>query len=190
MRPARVKDKQLIDRLTNVFRLHGYDGASISRISKATGLERASLYHRFPGGKEEMVQTVLERADDWFERHILAPLEEPGNAKQNIKTMAQRLKEFYSFGQKSCLLDSLSFGDDSHGLQEHIQQSFAGWIDALAQVSRQTGLKPKLARQRAEEAVLRIQGALVLARGTGDTKPFLRILESLPDFLTSDQIQR
>ncbi len=190
MRSAKVNDEQLINRLTDVFRLHGYDGASISRISKATGLERASLYHRFPGGKEEMVQTVLERADDWFERHILAPLEEPGNAKQNIKTMAQRLKEFYSAGQKSCLLDSLSFGDDSHGLQEHIQQSFAGWIDGLAQVSRKAGLKPKAARQRAEEAVLRIQGALVLARGTGDTKPFLRILESLPDFLTSDQIQR
>ncbi len=59
MPPSKVNENQLLDRLTGVFRLHGYEGASLSRIAKATGLQRASLYFRFPGGKEEMAEAVL-----------------------------------------------------------------------------------------------------------------------------------
>ena len=37
--------------LAEVFREHGYEGASLSLISKATGLGKGSLYHFFPGVK-------------------------------------------------------------------------------------------------------------------------------------------
>ena len=77
--PAKKIDEAfLIDQLGKVFRIHGYEGASLSLIAEATGLKRASLYHRFPGGKEEMAEAVLTHVDDWFGSHILAPLSEPG----------------------------------------------------------------------------------------------------------------
>jgi AcrR family transcriptional regulator len=40
--------------LAEVFREHGYEDASLSLLSQATGLGKGSLYHFFPGGKEEM----------------------------------------------------------------------------------------------------------------------------------------
>ena len=46
---TKVNEDELLDRLTDVFRTYGYEGASLSKISEATGLQRASLYHRFPG---------------------------------------------------------------------------------------------------------------------------------------------
>ena len=52
--------------LAEVFREHGYEGASLSLISKATGLGKGSLYHFFPGGKEEMAVAVLAEIDGWF----------------------------------------------------------------------------------------------------------------------------
>ncbi|TGQ06111.1 helix-turn-helix domain-containing protein, partial [Mesorhizobium sp. M00.F.Ca.ET.217.01.1.1] len=39
-----------------VFREHGYEGASLALIGAATGLGKGSLYHFFPGGKEEMAR--------------------------------------------------------------------------------------------------------------------------------------
>lgn len=45
--------------LLDLFRQFGYDGVTLSKISQATGLGKASLYHHFPGGKDEMVETVL-----------------------------------------------------------------------------------------------------------------------------------
>ncbi len=46
--------EEVLDRLAAAFRRDGYDGASIARLSAATGLGKASLYHYFPGGKQDM----------------------------------------------------------------------------------------------------------------------------------------
>ena len=46
--------------LAEVFREHGFEGASLSLISERTGLGKGSLYHFFPGGKEEMAAAVLD----------------------------------------------------------------------------------------------------------------------------------
>ena len=45
--------------LGEVFREHGFEGASLAAITARTGLGKGSLYHFFPGGKEEMAAAVL-----------------------------------------------------------------------------------------------------------------------------------
>ena len=186
--PARKIDQDdLLDKLTEIFRLQGYEGASLSRIAEATGLGRASLYHRFPGGKEEMAEAVLDRADAWFASHILAPLTGPGEPADRVRAMAKRLDAFYGSGRHSCLLDALSLGvAGDHGVRDHVQRSFAVWRGALADVARLSGVRRAEAERRAEDALVRIQGALVLARATGgETKPFSRALHGLPELLTA-----
>ena len=74
MPTSKVDPDDLIDRLLEVFRTVGYDGATLSKLSQATGLQRASLYHRFPGGKKAMAAAVLAHAGAWLDTHVLAPL--------------------------------------------------------------------------------------------------------------------
>ncbi len=38
--------------LAEIFREHGYAGASLSEITNRTGLGKGSLYHFFPSGKK------------------------------------------------------------------------------------------------------------------------------------------
>ena len=184
MPPSKVSDRRVFDKLLEVFRLHGYDGASLSRISKATGLKRASLYHRFPGGKEEMARSLLEHADRLFEGEILAPLSQSRDPKARIRAMAKRLDGFYKGGRASCLLDTLSLGDLNAPLRAGIRASIKAWVDAMAGVAREAGLPAAKARRRAEEALVRIQGSLVVARVGGDAAPFARTLKGLPALLT------
>ena len=40
----------LLPLISEVFRSHGYEGATLTLIGKATGLGKGSLYHFFPGG--------------------------------------------------------------------------------------------------------------------------------------------
>ena len=49
----------MIPVVAEVFRAHGYEGATLSVITEATGLGKGSLYHFFPGGKEELAAAVL-----------------------------------------------------------------------------------------------------------------------------------
>ncbi len=180
----RLDDEALLTKLTGVFRKYGYEGTSLTRITKATGLQRSSLYHRFPGGKPEMVAAVLTRADAWFEEHVLGPLQGDGDPAARVRAMAKRLSVFYGRGKDSCLLDTLSVGDAGAPWHEHIHLSFGAWQDAMANVGRDAGVPARLARRHAEEALTRIQGALILARATGDTRPFSRVLTALPALLT------
>ena len=65
---------ELLPLLAEVFRAHGYEGATLSLIGEATGLGKGSLYHFFPGGKQQMATEVLAEIDGWFEANIFAAL--------------------------------------------------------------------------------------------------------------------
>ena len=112
MPTIKVEPDDIIDRLMEVFRTVGYDGATLSKLSKATGLQRASLYHRFPGGKKAMAEAVLAHAGAWLDTHVLTPLMGSGTPQARLQKMAEALDTFYVQGGKSCLLDSLSFGEE------------------------------------------------------------------------------
>lgn len=187
MAVQKLDDDTLLDRLTGVFRLYGFEGASLSRISKATGLGRASLYHRFPGGKEEMAKAVLERAGRWMTYGVLDPLSSRGTPTRRIRLMAERLHEFYSGGRQSCLLDSLSLSSEQGEIRKRVKAGMTAWTRALAAVAREAGVPAKRAQQRAEDAIARIQGTLVLARATDDRRPFERALHELPQVLLGDE---
>ncbi len=180
---SKITDVQLLNRLTEVFRTHGYEGASLSKISEATGLQRASLYHRFPGGKAEMAEAVLNRAGEWLEVHALRLLTESGPPEQRLRQMARKLDEFYEGGKQSCLLDALSFGVEEGGIRDHQRAAMQAWVEAIAIMLRESGLPTRAARERAQDAVIRIQGSLVMARATGDPRPFRRTLRNLPQDL-------
>ena len=183
MPAAKVTDTQLLDRLADVFRRYGYEGASLSRIAEATGLQRASLYHRYPGGKEDMAQAVMGQVDERFGGYVLASLFEQGDPMDRAKQLAKRLSEAYDGGSKSCLLDALSRNDAPDGLRDHVDATFRVWLDGMTRLARDAGATPAQARRRAEDAMVAVQGGLVVARASGDPKPFARALRELPGLL-------
>ena len=63
MPAALMSREEVVERLMRVVRRHGYDGASLAELSKATGLGKSSLYHYFPDGKDDMVRAVLEHLE-------------------------------------------------------------------------------------------------------------------------------
>ena len=62
---------------------------------------------------------------------------------------------------------------------EQVASCFARWRSALADALARAGLPSGEAEDRAEEAVLAIQGALVLARALNDPAVFGRALDRL-----------
>lgn len=169
-----------VQTLVMVFRQYGYEGTTLSKISQATALGKASLYHHFPKGKQEMAEAVLEYASEWFRDMILAPLQAPGTPSDRIRLMSDRLNQFYDGGRSACLLAIFTLGESDELFHQQVHQMLNAWIDGLAQVLIETNIPSEQARQRAEDAVIQVQGALVLTRGLDSTKPFERVLQELP----------
>lgn len=183
-RPQKIDDEALMMKLSDVFRDVGFAGASLAKLSEATGLKRASLYHRFPDGKEQMAREVLDRAGAVVEAGILQPLQSEEAPRDRITTVVTNLEAFYVGGKKACLLNMLA----SPGCQDElfnapIQAIFTALIGGFVSLLQDAGFDDETALTRAERAIALLQGSLVLSRGLGTTRPFQTFLDTLPEEL-------
>jgi AcrR family transcriptional regulator len=95
--------ENVIPLIGEVFRTYGFAGASLARISEGTKLGKGSIYHFFPGGKEEMAEAVLAQVDMWFKQHVFEPLVERADAIEGIKAMFDDVNSFTFSGRRVCL---------------------------------------------------------------------------------------
>ncbi len=182
--PAPLLSKEeVIERLAIAFRELGYEGTSLTRLSEATGLQKASLYYYFPGGKEEMAAVVIQQIETWFGENVFKPLQGQGAPVSRLKKMTAALNRFYNGGKRGCILDVFGFGQAGLLFAEHLAASTKAWQEVIAEVAMEAGVDKATARERAEDALISIEGALVYTRVTGSPKSFKRILASLPDRL-------
>jgi AcrR family transcriptional regulator len=179
MPAALLPRAEVVGRIQNVFRDRGFDGASLAEISKATGLGKSSLYHYFPSGKDEMAVAVLERIDAWMNEYALGALKREGTPKARLRAMLRILDEFYVGGRNACVLGNLVIGGSREKFQDFLASAFAGWIRALRDLAVEAGVRAPEAQQRAEDAVVRIEGALIVAGGLNDPAAFKRALRNV-----------
>lgn len=174
-----VFEKQdVIPLLGEVFRALGYDGASMSAITERTGLSKSSLYHFFPGGKEEMAAAVLAHVDQWFVSEIFEPLERDSPSTA-LPAMWRATDAYFRSGQRICLMGAFALDETRDRFAAEIRTYFARWISALAAALARGGLSEEAATLHAEAAVGGIQGALTLARALGNDAAFTRLLRHL-----------
>ncbi|PKP72707.1 MAG: TetR/AcrR family transcriptional regulator [Alphaproteobacteria bacterium HGW-Alphaproteobacteria-6] len=183
-RPQTIEDDALIARLSGVFRDAGYKGASLGLLAEGCGLQKASLYHRFPGGKQQMAEEVIAAALDWYEVNIFAPLRGEGTPRERLAAVGQALTAFYADGRKACLLNMLAAPPEADGpFAAAIRGAFTAIIDAFCDLAREAGHDEAQARARATRVVMLLHGSLVLSRGLGSSEPFHAFLASLPGAL-------
>ena len=178
MPPALATKSEVLDRLMESFRRHGYDGASLATLSERTGLGKSSLYHHFPGGKAQMALEVLAHLNAALLPTFRAVDDEPDPARK-LDLLLGAIDAFYEGGRKACLLERLGASVDRERFGAPLRATFAAWMAALAGICRAAGLGDDTARRRAEGAVVRVEGALIVAAGMDDPGVFGRALDEL-----------
>ncbi len=168
----------VIPLITEVFRELGYEGASMSKITARTGLSKGSLYHFFPGGKDEMASEILAHIDQWFTRRLFEPLEK-NEARSAIDHMWQEVDSYFRSGQRICLVGAFALDETRDRFADAIRQYFIRWIEAFSEALVRTGLSREFADQISEETIAGIQGGLVLSRALNDEAFFGRALANL-----------
>jgi TetR/AcrR family transcriptional regulator, lmrAB and yxaGH operons repressor len=182
-RPPSIEDDKLTDLIVSVFRERGFVGTAINDLSAASGLQRASLYHRFPAGKEQMAEVALTTVGHRF-GWILEPMREDTDVARGIAETGRRLGEFYGAGALSCVLDTMTLAGAPAEVRDHARSLAATWIESMTDAARRAGHRPDAALRAAKDAFVRIEGALVLSRVTGDTGAFAEAVALLPTLLT------
>ena len=175
--------EKIIPAIARVFRRFGYEAASLSLLSRETGLVRSSLYHFFPGGKEQMAAAVLDLA----ERHVrevfmqaLVTADAPG---RQVDKFIAKLTEYYEGGAIGCLLSSLTLHDCPPAIAARVADLTEQWIAAIAAYLAARGDAAAKAQTKAERAIRLIEGGLVLALATREPRRFEASLQDLRELL-------
>ena len=175
---------EMSQHLVAAFREHGYEGASLSVLSQATGLGRSSLYHHFPNGKADMAQAALDSVLASFNELVIQPLQQTKQTPlQRLQACAQSLGEFYADGTRSCLLNIFSIGSASSLFQAQLAANTQAMMQMFSTIAHESGVSAPEAQNRGEQTVIGIQGALVISRTLGSKEPFLRFLAQFPELL-------
>ena len=110
-----------LDAVADLIHLHGYNGVSMNALAKAVGVRKASLYHHFPEGKEQLVLEMLERMIHHHSVGYQAAIDKGAS-------VAERLEAIFRFSQKeaaglsSIVVDSVRFLSEEH--QTHVSALF------------------------------------------------------------------
>lgn len=75
-RPRAFDEDAVLDRAAEVFWRYGYEGASLSALTDAMGINRPSLYATF-GSKENLFRRVFARYHQTQAAKVLAAMEQP-----------------------------------------------------------------------------------------------------------------
>jgi len=169
----------LLTELRAVFLSRGYEGATLSELARATGLGKASLYHHFPGGKEEMAAVLLRDAVARLDQTAFARLKEQRPAAERLHRFVDGFERYVDNGERNCLVTILAQGTigERHGAQ--IADQFRGWRQLLAGVFEETGDKPKRAMRQANALVAGLYGYLLTARLHQEPQHFSRGIKAL-----------
>lgn len=178
-RPPKFSKAAMAERLEQVFKENGYEGASLKLLAATTGLSKASLYHHFPAGKSEMAAHVLAYSGARLQRLVLGPLQAAN--RDGLIASLKGAADYYGGNVPICLMNSLLLGDGRALFGTRIRTAVDAWQAGLAACLVGEGANKAEAKAWATDAIGRIQGALVLCRVQGDRAPLDDCLEGLMD---------
>ncbi|MGA7070110.1 TetR/AcrR family transcriptional regulator [Bradyrhizobium sp.] len=162
----------MIERTAVLLAKKGLQGASFSEILEASGAPRGSLYHHFPGGKDELVLAALELAA----KQALGVLDRlSGRSASEVAEAFLSLwrsvlaRSDFSAG---CAVVAVTVAAESPNLRARAAEILRGWREKLATLFVEGGIPKKKARALAASLVAACEGAVILARAEHSFEPF------------------
>jgi len=177
MRARNVNDTRdrIIGAAAELFQRHGYTGTGLKQISRVSGAPFGSMYHFFPGGKEELTAETLRWSGAGYQLIVEAVLENAPDLLTGLHDCfagAADVLVATDFAD-ACPIETvaLEVASSNERLRLVTADIFDGWIQAIANHLEAGGLEPATARDLGIAFIASLEGAFVLARTLKSTEP-------------------
>ena len=88
MTPARDTRGQIMDAFADQLATTGYSGISLVGVARTAGIQKPSVYHHFPGGKEEIYREVTLRFIARLSERVTAAIATDGTLDDKLIALA------------------------------------------------------------------------------------------------------
>ena len=172
MRPTPTKDR-LLDASGELFRRQGYTGTGVKQILAEASAPFGSLYHHFPGGKEELGAETVRRSGRLYAIVVAKAMDVEGDSADRVLAgflgAAETMRA--SGYEDACPIATvaLEVSSTSEPLREACAEVFNLWFDGLTATFEHEGLAEP--RALAIEMLCALEGAFVFCRALRTTEP-------------------
>jgi TetR/AcrR family transcriptional regulator, lmrAB and yxaGH operons repressor len=166
-----------------LFQLQGYAATGLKQLAAEAQAPWSSMYHFFPGGKEQMGAEIIRYAAARYAALIdgvFATIADPVEAVAAIFRAECAILEGSAF-RNGCPVASVTLDVAStvEALRQPCAEAFASWIAAFARGFAAAGIDVPLAQDLATYVLSALEGAIVLSRAARDTAPLRRCADSV-----------
>ncbi|WHT21642.1 TetR/AcrR family transcriptional regulator [Crossiella sp. CA-258035] len=166
---------RIVHTTSKLMQRQGYEGTGIKQIAREASATLGSVYHFFPGGKQELAVAAVRHADEEFAEmltEILAAHEDPAEAVYQVAAMnGTYLRD--SGWEEGCPVTATAL--ETAGRVPEIQracaETFANWERLVFEKLKSSGYHEELARELAGTVINALSGAEVSAQVTRSVEP-------------------
>jgi AcrR family transcriptional regulator len=157
-----------------LLRRQGYNATGIKQIVSEAKAPVASLYHFFPGGKEQLGAEAIRASGAIYAQLIPAVFGTAPDVVTGVRMFfagaAAHLVETDYEDACPIATVALEVSSSSEVMRETCAEVFEGWIADGAALHSDSGVTPEKARELAIAMFAALEGAFVLARATRTTE--------------------
>jgi AcrR family transcriptional regulator len=167
--------ERIVEQSAELFRLQGYNATGVKQIVEAAQAPFGSLYHFFPGGKEQLGAESIRVSGALYEELIpavLDPAPDPITGIRNFFAGAAAHVEESDYADACPIATvALEVSSSSETMREACADVFESWITAGSERFVAAGASPERARELTIAMICALEGAFVLARALRSTEP-------------------
>jgi len=165
----------MVTAAAQLLRRQGYHGTGLNQIVEESHTPKGSIYHYFPGGKEDLAAEAIRMGGSVVEAEIADALAGSSNVAEALTRVAARvIEDLKASGfQDGCPLSMVALETSalSSKLQQICSAAFASLHDVIARSLEKEGRSTEESRALANLILCAYEGALLLTRTHQDPWP-------------------
>ena len=186
--PTETKDR-IVTTSAELFRRQGYNATGIKQIVDEARAPFGSIYHFFPGGKEQLGAETIRWSGAMYGALVPAIFDPAPDVATAVRAFfAGAAADLAASGYAdACPIATvaLEVASVSEPLREACADVFDGWLASATERLTGAGIAAPRARELAIGMVAALEGAFVLARAQRSTEPL-----AVAGELMADAVQR
>jgi AcrR family transcriptional regulator len=162
---------------------YGYTGIGLKQVAAESGAPIGSLYHFFPGGKDELAAEALQLSGQGYQVLVEGVFQSAPDLISGIQAAfagAAEVLEASGYAD-ACWIETvaLEVASTNEPLRLVTAEIFERWIDAATRLVEAGGVPAAEARQLGIAVITGLEGAFVLSRSLRSREPLLATGEAL-----------
>jgi AcrR family transcriptional regulator len=167
--------ERIIQASSALFMERGYRASGLKQISAASAAPIGSLYHFFPGGKEELAAETLRSSGAAYQQLVETVFDSAPDIVTGVKDCFDGAAEVLRATDyaDACPIATVALevaSSDDH-LRRVTATIFDSWLESAATRLERAGVNPSRAHELATVLVAALEGGFLLSRAAKDTAP-------------------